>query len=491
MLKSKWAPQTGDEAPQAATTESKPAPAQQPAAAPAVDAAYGAYNDASLGSFAQTAGTDDLFFDDDITPISQPVVEPSSTLAARAPVFVPAPEQPAPPAAPQAHVAPKAPREPRNADRGGRGRGRGRGEGRGRGKGGRGRGGPVGDIRLEEAAAAAQESPAAISAHSAHSAHSAPEPASTGAEADAPAADAPPADAPTGPAAPTAASVRGDRTLTGGSKRTRLTEAELSAKLASMRSKNEALASAHARAEADAAAAEAREHVLKQQEVVRKKAVAEKQKAERKDRQQMMGEREKNRQRKLKAQGGREWDLDKEDGFDGTGEERRRGTARAAPEEGRELFDETGDAGAHRGRGRGRGGRSGGRGARGDARDSRGEARGGKQTSQRPPTSTDFPSLPAAPKTVPANADAPNIKDFSIKGFSVKDRGESKSDAKDDTRNNAKNEDMRKSEPALRNELEPQPKAETDDAPVRPAVKTAESFGLEPMQKGASWADDE
>ena len=59
--------------------------------------------------------------------------------------------------------------------------------------------------------------------------------------------------APALPSAPTTTSVRGDRTLTGGSKRTRLTEAELTQKLASMRDKNVALASAHARAQADAA----------------------------------------------------------------------------------------------------------------------------------------------------------------------------------------------------------------------------------------------
>lgn len=469
MLKSRWAPKPEDEAPKPAPAASKPAPAQQEAAAPAqsapdqaVHVSYDAY-DPSLDSFAQTAGTDDLFFDDDITPISQPVVEQSSTLGAKAPVFVPAPEEPAPPAAPQAHAAPKAPREPRHADRGGRGRGRGRGEGRGRGRGGRGRGGPVGDIRLEETAA--QETPAA----------STPEPAADSNE--------PPSDAPTGPSAPTTASVRGDRTLTGGSKRTRLTEAELSAKLASMRSKNEALASAHARAEADAKAAEAREKALKQQEIERKKIAAEKQKAERKDRQQMMGERERNRQRKLNAQGGREWDLEKEDGFDGTGEERRRGAARgayggvAAPRaapEGRELFDDGGDGGAYRGRGRGRGGR-GGRGGRADFHESpRNDARGGKQTSQRPPTSTDFPELPSGPKTSTASADTPKIKEFSIKG-----KGDNK------------NEDIRKTEPELKKELEPEPKVKTEEAPIRPEVKKVESFGLEPMAKGASWADDE
>ncbi|KAL1645601.1 hypothetical protein SLS61_008284 [Didymella pomorum] len=472
MHKSRWAPKPGEEVPKYATTtrpdeQQAPAPAQSAPEPPAVTVSYDAYDPSD--SFAQTAGTDDLFFDDDITPISQPVVEQNSTLGAGAPVFVPAPEEPAPPTAPQAHSAPKAPREPRHADRGGRGRGRGRGEGRGRGRGGRGRGGPVGDIRLEESAA--QESPSA-----------------TKPDTTADANNEPPADAPTGPSAPTTASVRGDRTLTGGSKRTRLTEAELSAKLASMRSKNEALNAAHARAEADAKAAEAREKELAQQEVERKKVAAEKQKAERKDRQQMMGERERNRQRKLNAQGGREWDQEKEDGFDGTGEERRRGAARgayggvAAPRaapEGRELFDDGGDSGAYRGRGRGRGGR-GGRGGRSDFHDSprndarHHDARGGKQTSQRPPKSTDFPELPSGPKASTPSADGPKIKEFSIKG-----KGENK------------NEDIRKTEPVLKQELEPEPKVKTEEAPIRPEVKKTESFGLEPMAKGAKWADEE
>ena len=433
------------------------------------------YSDPSIDPFAQTASTDDLFFDDDITPINQPVVEQSSTLGAEAPEFVPAPEEPAPPSAPQAHLAPKAPREPRNADRGGRGRGRGRGEGRGRGRGGRGRGAPVGDIRLEEQAA-----------KDAETAKEAPMPDTTATPTE---SNEPPSDAPTGPSTPSTASVRGDRTLTGGSKRTRLTEAELSAKVASMRSKNEALAKAHARAEADATAFKVRETELAAQEAERKKLAAEKQKAERKDRQQMMGERERNRQRKLNAQGGREWDLEKEDGFDGTGEERRRGAARGAyggvsaprgaPEGPRELFDDGGDS-SHRGRGGRRGGR-GGRGGRGDFSEARGHeglahngARGGKQTSQRPPTNADFPELPSSKPLEPTES-APKIQEFKIKG-----KGENK------------NEDIRKSEPELKKELEPaEPKVKTDEAPERPAIKKVESFGLKPMEKGQSWADDE
>jgi hypothetical protein len=255
-----------------------------------------------------------------------------------------------------------------------------------------------------------------------------------------------------------------------------------------MRSKNAALATAHARAEADATAFEAREAVLKQQDAERKKLAAEKQKAERKDRQQMMGERERNRQRKLNAQGGREWDLEKEDGFDGTGEERRRGAVRGAhggiapsrdaPVE--QRYDDGGDS-SYRGRGRGRGGRGGRGGGRGDFHElSRGhEGRGGgggKQPSQRPPTNADFPELPSS-KPADKSDSAPKIQEFSIKG-----KGENK------------NEDIRKSEPELRKEIEPATtaKANAEEAPERPSVKKQESFGLpKPMEKGQSWADDE
>ena len=257
-----------------------------------------------------------------------------------------------------------------------------------------------------------------------------------------------------------------------------------------MRSKNAALATAHARAEADATAFEAREALLKQQDAERKKLAAEKQKAERKDRQQMMGERERNRQRKLNAQGGREWDVEKEDGFDGTGEERRRGATRGAyggvsaprnaPEGSRELYDD-GRESSYRGRGRERGGR-GGRGGRGDFNESRAsegqgheshnhQGKGGKQSTQRPPAPTDFPELPTS-KPTEKNESAPKIKEFSIKGAVSN-----------------KNEDIRKTEPGLEKELKSELKSEAP--PERPSVKKVESFGLEPMKKGQSWADDE
>ena len=108
-----------------------------------------AYDDPSIDPFAQTASTDDLFFDDDITPIAEPVVErnPLELEVIDAEYL---PDDVPPPTAPQAHLAPHIPQGPRNAERGGRGRGRGRGARRGR-------GGHVGDIRETEKKAQEQE----------------------------------------------------------------------------------------------------------------------------------------------------------------------------------------------------------------------------------------------------------------------------------------------------------------------------------------------
>jgi hypothetical protein len=184
-----------------------------------------------------------------------------------------------------------------------------------------------------------------------------------------------------------------------------LTEEELNAKLANMRIKNEARQSAHARAEADKGNFEAREAVMQKQDVERKKALAEKQKAERQSRQQMMGEREKNRQRKLNAQMGREWDIEKEDGFSGTGEEKRRGATRGAhggiapsrpvdngPNGGEFYHEPVAQSSRGRGRGRGRGSRGG----RGDYRGSDARLTNTQEKSDNlPPSASDFPELPS------------------------------------------------------------------------------------------------
>lgn len=423
-----------------------------------------------IDPFAQTAGTDDLFFDDDIVPVSEPVVE----------VQAPAPEpEPAVPSPSKGGLGQSqyASRGAPPAERGG-GRGRGRGNRNGRGRGRGGVNAQSQDVR-EKPEEATKETEAAGT------------PAAESTEADA--ADTTSA-TPKDQTAKATASVRGDRTLTGGPKRARLTEEELAAKLATMRSKNEAIAAAHARAEADRANSEAREAIAAQQTAERKRQQveqaaerrrqqAEKQKMERQNRQAMMGERERNRQRKLDALAGREWDNEKEDGFAGTGEERRRGAARGAyggvapmprapagadegagyggggsEDWGHQKYEGYGDDYHYGGRG-GRGGRGRGRGGRGG----RGGARGGaefqihgaaKQQEQHPPTASDFPELPGASKP-PPEPTTPKKLDFPIHLKTNSPEGKD---------------------------------AGAGDA-ERPGLKTQDSFGLPAVGAGKSWAD--
>ncbi|KAK3051871.1 hypothetical protein LTS18_012359 [Coniosporium uncinatum] len=232
--------------------------------------------------------------------------------------------------------------------------------------------------------------------------------------------DAPPENAPE--AATTTATtiiptaVRGPRHLTGGTPKPKLTDAELSARLSAMSIKNRSLAEAHARAEADRQSSEKRE----QQAVVRRRE-------ERVNRQQMMGERERNRQRKLGARGGREWDVEKEEEeIEGRAREPGGGMrgahggvvgsrgdlgdsrfARVEDEQGQDQsqgqdgFEIRGNA--DRGRGRGRGGR--GRGGRGRGDGERGGAQQ-RQQRQAPPTADDFPELPAKAPQVEGGAEA-------------------------------------------------------------------------------------
>ncbi|KAI9809574.1 MAG: hypothetical protein M1825_000006 [Sarcosagium campestre] len=96
--------------------------------------------------------------------------------------------------------------------------------------------------------------------------------------------------------------VRGDRSGTGGVKKPKLSESELSERLASIALKNAAREEAHRRAEADEASFQQRE----QQEAVKRHA-------ERQNRRELEGERERNRLRKLKAVAGREWDAEKDE----------------------------------------------------------------------------------------------------------------------------------------------------------------------------------
>lgn len=202
------------------------------------------------------------------------------------------------------------------------------------------------------------------------------------------------------------AAVRGDRSGTGGPKREKLTEEELSAKLDAMKLKNATLMEKHARSQADEESFYAREA-----------QAAVKRKEERQNRQQMMGERERNRLRKLQAQGGREWDMEKnekefasQDGrkarrgaFGGVGGEK---TASSPPPP--DAEDSSDRRGGFRGRGRGRG-----RGAfnRDDRPQPQRSTKQQKETA--PPTSADFPELPAAVKSAAGSEpSAPKTLEF-------------------------------------------------------------------------------
>ena len=99
---------------------------------------------------------------------------------------------------------------------------------------------------------------------------------------------------------PRITSVRGDRSATGPAKPTKKTEEELNELMASMQLKSAAKAEAHARAEKDQASFLQREQQAAAKRMEERKAIREQD-----------AERAKNRERKIKAQGGREWDSQK------------------------------------------------------------------------------------------------------------------------------------------------------------------------------------
>ena len=194
--------------------------------------------------------------------------------------------------------------------------------------------------------------------------------------------------------------VRGDRSATGGPAHKKLTEEELTLKLEKMAILNAQKAERHRLSEADQAAFQHREKELAKER--REKAVAEK-----RNERVMEMERAKNRERKMKAQGGREWDSEKveSDIVDGRGRGRSsefvrgghggvirgRGGGLAGSRYATEGVDEapTSETQSGRGRGtfdirgRGRGGRGG---------------RGGKASNAAVPSAEDFPSLPTPAK---------------------------------------------------------------------------------------------
>nr|POE49022.1 hypothetical protein CFP56_32174 [Quercus suber] len=304
----------------ASTPAEENVPALTPADAYSVDPAGSA-----IDEFAQTGAADDDLFDDFIPVDESMRIRSEDDLFSDD--FTPAPEP-----------IQEQPASRSDVGRGGGNRGRDRERGRGRG--------------------------GQRAGHTAHASTQAqPRPAQAG----------PPENAPAGPRQELVRSVRGDRQATGGVKKPKLTEEELAEKMAQIQIKNASLTAAHARAEADAA-------TFAQRESQAKIEAAKRQREERRDRQQMMGEREKNRMRKLKAMDGRQWDAEKnEDDFGKGGQfDKRAGfTPQDDRNDGREyLYKEPRGGGGGRGGGAARGGRK------------------GKEAPQKAPTADEFPALP-------------------------------------------------------------------------------------------------
>ena len=193
--------------------------------------------------------------------------------------------------------------------------------------------------------------------------------------------------------------VRGDRTATGGIAKPKLTEDELSARLAAAKLNNAKRAEAHRLAEADEASFQQREAQASQ-----------KRKEEGAARRAMNAEREKNRLRKLGQQAGREWDEGKEEQEASQGSQYRRGA------HGGVAYDTVRGRGARNGYhddghnpgfevrrggpgpgGRGRGDRV--RGGRGRGESNQGAHNRSINTTQKAPDpEADFPALPTASK---------------------------------------------------------------------------------------------
>ncbi|KAB8293730.1 hypothetical protein EYC80_009215 [Monilinia laxa] len=203
-------------------------------------------------------------------------------------------------------------------------------------------------------------------------------------------------------------SVRGDRSLTGGPSHKKLTEEELTAKLERMKIINAEKVESFRKSEKDREgyAQKEKEEKRKRKEEIERGRV-------------MEGERMKNRERKLKAMGGREWDegKDEKDFEDNKGRSSqyvrgghggvirgRGGLASSrfndAPEDDMSayIYDENRGRGSGRGRGRGRGNGRGGRG-------------GSAQQPQSVPALEDFPSLPttSASKNTISNVNTPLV----------------------------------------------------------------------------------
>lgn len=188
--------------------------------------------------------------------------------------------------------------------------------------------------------------------------------------------------------------VRGDRSATGGPAHKKLTEEELTAKMEKMAIINAKKSESHRASEADQAAFQHREKELAKER--REKAVVENRNAR-----AMEMEREKNRLRKMKAQGGREWDSEKVEsdmvdkkgrssGYErgGFGGVIQGGLANSkyATKDDEESNNQSNRGGGFEIRGRGRGGGRGGRSGN----------RGGKSAAQTVPSQEEFPPLSSA-----------------------------------------------------------------------------------------------
>ncbi|KAL4922440.1 hypothetical protein BDW62DRAFT_197114 [Aspergillus aurantiobrunneus] len=341
-----------------------------------------------LDEFAQTRGADDLF-DDEIIPVpaeeQQPVAEPE-------PQVVGGNGEPVAPSTVDREATPIY-NETSTRSRGER-------RGRGRGRGGRGgRGARDSDPKRPEGSRNNKPDDGAPQSEVRDEGGKVAE---TPEKAEEPGQEDVSADTPRVPA------VRGDRSATGGVKKPKLTEEELSRRIAAVRENAAKVAAAHARAEADQASFMEREKVAEK-----------KRREERANRRVMDTERERNRLRKLEALNGREWDAEKpEEQFSsrgGRGQFRRgmhggvSGYTRRGLEES-QAGEESPDGYAsqqHGNRGRGRGGRGGrGRGGHRGAQDrSLGEKPYEASTEEKaaPPTpvvnnETEFPSLPGGEK---------------------------------------------------------------------------------------------
>lgn len=351
-----------------------------------------------MDEFAQTRGADDLF-DDEIVPVPAEEQPQPEVQVEEQPVATVDTATPSPPA--------DTPARPRGGEKRSRGRGRGRG----------GRGGPQnpGQRRPDATSRAKSVDSAAQneSETAEESARDTPDVAEQEDKSET-AADKSAAGA-EGPRVP---AVRGDRSATGGVKKPKLTEEELSRRIAAARENAAKVAAAHARAEADQASF-----------LEREKVAAAKRREELQHRRVMDSERERNRQRKLQAQTGREWDADKQDeAFSARGGKQfRRGMHGGVSGYTRRDFgdsaagDEASNSYSHhdspRGRGRGRGGRGRG-GARGprDGPAAEGTSRGLAESMHAPPPVIDneaeFPALPVGEKKEDSVVESPSDADL-------------------------------------------------------------------------------